>query len=177
MANSSPKYSLGDKIVHRSYGIGKIDAIERKPLNGIEAECFKVKTENGHYWFPTENLDNPRIHPVASQELIERMIEILRSAPIDLEIDHLQWKEQIDSVQRDGDILDISTLIRDLAVLKITGKLNRTQDQALKNLEKRLLREWAASIGVEVNSIRPRFQTYLKESKAYFQKGNQNEKK
>jgi RNA polymerase-interacting CarD/CdnL/TRCF family regulator len=91
-------YTLGDMIVHRSYGVGKIDSIESKPMNGIEVECFKVITQNGDYWFPTEGKENPRIHPVASQKLIQRAITILRSAPIDLETDHLHWKERIDSV-------------------------------------------------------------------------------
>jgi len=162
-------YTLGDMIVHRSYGVGKIDSIESKPMNGTEVECFKVKTQNGDYWFPTEGKENPRIHPVASQKLIQRVIKILRSAPIDLETDHLQWKDRIDSVLRDGDILAVSHLLRDLAVLKMTGKLNRTQDQALKNLKGRVLTEWAACLAVEKESIQPKLQAYLKESGAAYQ--------
>lgn len=169
MTKFSPMYSLGDMVVHRNYGVGQIDGIECKPLNGIEVECFKVKTENGIYWFPTDSLDNPRVHPVASQELIQRAIEILRSAPLGLENDPLQWKERIDDVQTDGDILAISRLVRDLAALKTKKKLNQTQDHALNNLEDRLLREWAASLEVDAKSVRPMLQAYLQESNAYSQ--------
>jgi RNA polymerase-interacting CarD/CdnL/TRCF family regulator len=169
MAKFTPMYSLGDMVVHRYYGVGQIDDIECKPLNGVEVECFKVKTENGIYWFPTDSVDNPRVHPVASQELIQEAIEILQSAPHGLENDPLQWKERIDDVQTDGDFLAISSLVRDLAALKTKKKLNRTQDQALNNLEDRLLREWAASLEVDAKSIRPRLQAYLQESNTYFQ--------
>jgi RNA polymerase-interacting CarD/CdnL/TRCF family regulator len=169
MGKFTPMYSLGDMVVHRYYGIGQIDGIESKPLNGVKVECFKVKTENGSYWFPTDSLENPRVHPVASQELVQRAIEILRSAPHGFEYDPLQWKERIDDVQTDGDFLAISRLVRDLAALKTKKKLNRTQDQALNNLEDRLLREWAASIEVDPKSIRPRLHAYLQESYAYFQ--------
>jgi CarD family transcriptional regulator len=175
MAKLSPTYSLGDKVVHRSYGIGKIDAVECKPLNGVQVECFKVKTENGDYWFPTDSLDNPRIRPVASKELVQKAIETLRSAPQGLENDQREWQEQINNVQTDGDFLAISGLVRDLSVLKAKKKLNRTQDQALKTLENRLLREWAASSEVEVNSIRPKFQAYIKESKDNIREGNDYE--
>lgn len=167
MARNLSIYSLGDIIVHRSYGVGKIDGIERKPIKGVEAECFKVKTEKGHYWFPTEGLENCRIHPIASQELVQMAIKIIRSAPQGLEDDHHQWKERIDLVQSDGEFLAISRLVRDLDALKNTKKLSQTQNQALKTLEDRLLIEWAASSEVEVRSIRPKFRAYLKESKAY----------
>lgn len=177
MTKLSSMYSLGDKVVHRSYGIGKIDAVECKLLNGIDVECFKVKTDNGHYWFPTDRMDNPRIHPVASKELVKKGIEILRSTPQELANDHLEWKERIDDVQADGDFLAISELVRDLSVLKAKKKLNRTQGQALKILEDRLLREWAASSEVEVNSIRPKFQGYLKESKDNSREGDYGETK
>ena len=162
-------YSLGDMVVHRNYGVGQIEGIELKPLNGVEVECFKVKTDNGIYWFPTNSLNNPRVHLVASQELIQRAIEILRSAPHYSENDPIKWKERIDDVQTDGDFLAISSLIRDLAALKTKKKLNQTQDHALNNLEDRLIREWSASSGVDAKSIRPILQTYLQESNTYIQ--------
>jgi RNA polymerase-interacting CarD/CdnL/TRCF family regulator len=176
MTKNSLTYSLGDKVVHRSYGVGEIDGIERKPIKGIEVECFKVKTENGHYWFPTEGLDNHRIHPIASQELIEMAINKIRSAPQGLENDHLQWKERIDNVQSDGDLLAISELVRDLAALKTTKNLSQVQSQALKTLEDRLLREWAASSGVDVSTIQPKFRAYLKESKTLIQQEDKTRK-
>jgi RNA polymerase-interacting CarD/CdnL/TRCF family regulator len=165
----SPKYSLGDRVVHRYYGVGQIDGIECKLLNGVKVECFKVQTKNGIFWFPTDSLNNPRIHPLASQDIIQRAIEILRSAPNGLENDHLEWKVRIDDVQTNGDILAISSLIRDLNALKTKKKINRTQVQALNNLEDRLLREWAASLKVDAKSIRPLLQAYLQESNTNIQ--------
>jgi RNA polymerase-interacting CarD/CdnL/TRCF family regulator len=169
MAKFTLKYSLGDRVIHHNYGVGQIDGIERKPLNGVEVECFKVKTKNGVYWFPTDSVDNPRIHPVASQELIQKAIEILQSAPHGLENDPLQWKERIDEVKTNGDFMAISSLVRDLAALKSKKKLTLNQTQALKILEDRLLREWAASLDVDAKSIRPRLRAYLRKSNAYFQ--------
>jgi len=164
MVKNSPMYSLGDRIVHRYYGVGHIDGIECKPLNGVKVECFKVKTENASYWFPTDSVDNQRFHPVASQELIQSVIEILQSAPHGLDNDPYQWKERIDDVQNNGDLLTISSLVRDLAAMKRKKKLNRIEDQALYNLENRLLREWAASLEVDAKSIRPRLRAYLQKS-------------
>jgi RNA polymerase-interacting CarD/CdnL/TRCF family regulator len=162
MATSTPLYALGDLVVHRSYGIGKIEGIERKPINGEKRDCFRVKTENSVFWFPTDAMENPRVHPLASLALIEEAILILQSEPKEFTDDPHHWKERIDEVQDYGGFLDITKLIRDLAGLKKNKVLNRTQDQALTILEKRLLREWAARLDVDIDSIRPKLEAYLK---------------
>jgi len=169
MAKYTPKYSMGDRVFHYNYGVGQINGVEHKPLNGIEVECFKVKTKNGVYWFPTDNLDNPRIHPVASQELIQDAIEILRSAPEELENNSFQWKQRIDEVKTNGDFLAISSLVRDLAALKTKKRISSIQSQALNILKDRLIREWAASLEVNAVSIRSRIRAYLRESNTNFQ--------
>lgn len=68
-------------------------------MNGKEAECFKVITEFGVYWFPKDSSNNLRIHPMASHEVIQDAIEILQSAPEHLEIVSFQWEERIDEVK------------------------------------------------------------------------------
>ena len=76
MAKQPPSYSIGDMVVHRYYGIGKIESIDNKPFDGVKVDCFKVSTDNCVYWFPKDSLDNPRVHPVASQDMIEEAAEM-----------------------------------------------------------------------------------------------------
>lgn len=170
MAKLTPKYALGDRIIHHYYGVGQINGVEPKHLNGVEVECFIVKTKNGVYWFPTDTVDNPRVNLVASKELVQRAIEILRSAPPGLENDPVEWNKRIDEVESGGDFLAVSSLIRDLAALKTKKKLDLKQAQALKNLEDRLIREWAASLEVDAKSVRPKLRAYLRESNTHIQK-------
>jgi RNA polymerase-interacting CarD/CdnL/TRCF family regulator len=165
MAKDKHQYSLGDRIVHRNYGVGEIDSVELKTINGVKSECFMVRTDVGTYWFPTEQINNPRIHEVASEDRIQQAIAILKSDPKNMDEDHLQWKKRIDEIQSNGDFLATSRIIRDLNGLKVRKKLNRTQDQALKNMKERLLREWAASANVEKNTIRPKLDAALDVSK------------
>jgi RNA polymerase-interacting CarD/CdnL/TRCF family regulator len=163
MVQISPMYSLGDKVVHRNYGVGQIEGIESKSLNGIDVECYKVITENSIFWFSTDKKENPRVHPVASQKKIKLAEIILKSPSQELEEDPIIWKERIDKVQADGDFLKMTTLLRDLASLKTMKKLSRTQDQALSKLEDRLLKEWSASTNTETNSIQKLIVEYLQE--------------
>lgn len=167
MAKSTSMYSLGDRIIHRSYGVGQIESIDHKPVNGVKVECFKVKTEHGYFWFPTESTENPRIHPVAPNELLQKALKILRSPPQELELDPLLWQERIDEVQNEGDLLAISLLVRDLAGLKTKSKLQRTQETAFSKLKVRLLREWAAIQNVDPQTIQSKLRACLRKSNAH----------
>lgn len=169
MVKLTPIYSIGDKVVHRYYGSGQIDGIENKPLNGVQVECYRVNTQNSIFWFPTDSKDNPRIHPIATQEIIHEAIEIIKSVPNDLDDDPILLNERIDDVWVRGDILAVSKLIRDLTALKTKNKLGRSQDQVLNNLQDYLLREWAASSQVDIKSIRPKLRAYLASSNTNIQ--------
>jgi RNA polymerase-interacting CarD/CdnL/TRCF family regulator len=164
--DSNITYSTGDWVVHLYYGVGQINRIEVKPILGEDTKCFKVKTKDSTFWFPTTDTDNPRIRPVASQDIIEKVIKKLRRKTNILDTDRKFWKERIVEVQADGDLISISTLVRDLSAQQVLRDLNETEKNALKHFTGRLLREWASIIQEEVEKIRPTFHAYIQESKA-----------
>jgi RNA polymerase-interacting CarD/CdnL/TRCF family regulator len=168
MENILPIYSLGDIVIHRNYGVGKIESIETKTLEGKSIECFKVETENGSFWFPVDTIDNPRINPAASLDLIQKARTILATPPEILETDPATWKDRIDNTRAEGDFLKISAIVRDLSLLKTVQKLNRTQEQALNNFEDRLVREWAGSLQLAVSLMRQEVKENLEKCKLNF---------
>ena len=92
--DSNSTYSLDDWVVHSYYGVGQIKRVEFKPINEEEQECFKVKTKDSTFWFPTTDTDNPRIRPVASVALMKKVISQLRSEPNIVELDKKLWKQK-----------------------------------------------------------------------------------
>ncbi len=157
-------FSVGEWVVHDHYGVGQIKKTEVMPLHGEQTECFRVQVRDGDFWFPTNSAENPRIRPVASQEIITKVIKILRRKPGHIEEDKVYWKNQIQAVSSDGDLLSISKLIRDLSAQQSRKRLNDSQVRALTNFKERLLLEWAAITGTEINKIRPEFNSYIQES-------------
>ena len=55
--DSSLPFTTGDWVVHLYYGVGQIKAIEEKPIDGEKQDCYKVKTKNSTFWFPTIDED------------------------------------------------------------------------------------------------------------------------
>lgn len=164
--DSNMPYTIDDWIVHTHYGVGQIKRIEVKPIHGEDKKCFKVKTKDSTYWFPTTDTDNPRIRPVASQDIIQKVVKNLRRKSSKLDADKKHWKKRIDDVQTNGDLLSISVLVRDLSAQQVLRKLNQTEENALEHFKERLLREWASIKQEEVEKLRSKLHAYIQESQA-----------
>ena len=161
MTETISSYSIGDWIVHHSYGIGQIKKIEEKPIQGELVACFRVKTKNGAYWFPRNSADNPRIRPVASKDLLQRAQIELQKTVRDFDPDRKMWKSRIDEVRASDDLIATSQLVRDLTILRTQRQLNQTEEKALSHFTDRLLREWSATMNINVEAIQPKLNEYL----------------
>ena len=159
-------FSIGEWVVHSQYGVGQIKKTEVMPLHGKRTECFKVQVRDGAFWFPTNEAENPRIRPVASQEIISKVIKNLRRKPGNIDHDKKYWTQRIKDVPLDSDLVTISKLIRDLSAQKALKRLNDTQIRALSKFKERLMFEWSAITGVVIEEIRTQFNKLVSESKA-----------
>lgn len=165
MALNSP-FSIDDWIVHTYYGVGQIRRIETRPLHGEKTKCFKVRTKNSIFWFPTTDDDNPRIRPVASKDIIKKVIKNLRRKSSKLDTDRKIWKQRINDVQSNGDLLSLSVIIRDLSAQQVLRKLNQTEEDALNFFKERLVREWSSITGEEVEALRSAVHDYIQFSQS-----------
>lgn len=159
-------YTIDDWVVHKQYGVGQIKRIEVKPIHGKDTKCFKVRTKDSTFWFPTTDNDNPRIRPVGSKDIIHKVAKSLRRKSNKLDKDKSYWKKRIDEVRSNGDILSTSILIRDLSAQQVIRNLNQTEEDALESFQERLLREWASITQEKVEKLRSNLLAYIQESQA-----------
>ena len=166
MTEIASLYSIGDWVVHYAYGIGRIEKIEEKPINGEAVPCFQVKAQNGaHWWFKRSNTENPRVRPVASPEVLQRAEEELQKPVQDLELDKKLWKSHIDEVMAGGNFIEITQIVRDLTILKTKRKLNQIENKALDLFKNRLLSEWSATMNTDMEAVQQKLRRYLQKYK------------
>jgi len=162
MTEIKAKYSIDDWVVHYSYGIGQIRKIEEKPINGELTPCFQVESQNGaQWWFPSNGVENPRIRPVASKNMLKRATKELQEPVQGLDPDKNIWKIRINEVTANGDFMAISQILRDLTVLRTQRKLNQMEVKAFNLFKDRFLSEWSATTNKEIDAIRPKLKSYL----------------
>jgi RNA polymerase-interacting CarD/CdnL/TRCF family regulator len=166
MMDSNLPYSVDDWVVHTQYGVGQIKRIEVKPIHGETTNCFKVRTNDCTYWFPTNDIDNPRIRSVASKDVIKKVIKNLRRKSSRLDTDRKIWKQRIEEAQTDGDLITLSIIIRDLSTQKKLRQLNQTEDDALEYFKDRLVREWASITEEDIETLRTSLQAHIEESQS-----------
>ena len=164
--DSNVALSIGDWVVHMHYGVGQIIKIEDKPILEIDTKCFKVETKDSTFWFPTTESSNPRIRPLATEEIIDTVIKNLRSKPSNLDTDKLQWKTIIEDVHAGNDLLSISVLIRDLSAQQLIRGLNQLERNALNQYKERLLVEWSSIMPQHIDELRKKLREYLLESQS-----------
>jgi RNA polymerase-interacting CarD/CdnL/TRCF family regulator len=162
---SNSQYSIGDWVVHKYYGVGQIQGIVARSIDGEQMEYFTAKTKDSTFWFPVEKDENPRIRLIGSERIIKKVIRLIRRKPTNLNSDREYWKERIAEAKEESDLISTSKVVRDLSAQKVVRKLNVTEERALDNFKDNLSSEWAAITDERVKKIQRELRSYIKESK------------
>jgi len=165
MSANEKTYAVGDWIVHLIYGVGQVKKLETKPIGGTDRLCYRVRTEDGVFWLPTDNADNERVRPVASPKRIQRALQALKKAPRKMAANFMSRRKRIKKVTFDGDLNTDLKLVRDLNARQFKKGLNATEQEAFNTIVKRFLQEWSLSKGIEIEEARLMLEDFLRESR------------
>jgi RNA polymerase-interacting CarD/CdnL/TRCF family regulator len=166
MAENSKPFSTGDWVSHLYHGVGQVEGIEEKTLGGESLEYYKVKTRNGVYWIPTDNVESDRIRPVASDKKLKKAISILKSPPEEMDSKHTTRKSRIAQVTKEGDLVGFCALLRDLQAKRVSDKLNTTEQRAHRRLKKKIASEWSATREIPLQEANKKLNNILRNIEA-----------
>jgi RNA polymerase-interacting CarD/CdnL/TRCF family regulator len=153
-AKSGGTYSKGDWIVHSSYGIGRIQGIERKHVNDATREYYRVKGHDSVYWVPIDVDERCRVRPLASQSKLKNALKVLRDSPSEIGSNHKQRQALIRKAKEEGSLTAICRIVRDLNAMHRRKPLSESERRELEIMKSRLMREWAICTGMNHEDIR-----------------------
>lgn len=159
-------FDVGDWIVHSFYGVGQIEGVEERPVQGEEVDCFKVHTPNAEYWVPVERVDNPRIRPIASKNRMQRALRVLKKIPERMNKNYRVRQARIQEVISGGSLIEMARLLRDLRGRQIDRKLNATEMTAFDDLSERMMRELSVAMKIRMAAARTRLEELLAKTPA-----------
>jgi RNA polymerase-interacting CarD/CdnL/TRCF family regulator len=151
----------GDWLVHLMYGPGEIQEIETKSIAGEERKYYRVKAEDSIFWVPVDISTNERVRPLATPERITRALRVLNEAPDQMLPDHKQRRKRIHEDVLDGKLRSDVQLIRDLSARQRQKGINKSEQDSLERVKNRFLKEWALSMGIEINEANHRLNQLL----------------
>jgi CarD family transcriptional regulator len=139
-------FRIGAKIVYPGHGVGVIEGIQEKNIQGMAHKFFILRIlENGMIiMIPTDNVASIGLRPVISKEMVNQVYRILRRRkPIgDLTHWNRRYREYNEKI-RTGSIVEIARILRDLLVLKAEKELSFGERAMLDTARNLLVKELA----------------------------------
>jgi CarD family transcriptional regulator len=136
-------YGIGDHIIYPMHGVGRIEGIEEKIVQGHAHKYFviKIATNNMQVLIPFENIDSSQIRPVADNLSMENVLDIYHHGESDRS---LSWKQRFNinsGKLKSGKLQESAEVVRDLSRMQTEKNLNSSEKKMLDNAKKVLVSE------------------------------------
>lgn len=138
-------FQVGDLAVYPAHGVGRIEAIESRDVNGGKHEFYILKIiENGMViMIPTTNVHSVGLRDVIGKNEIPKVYEVIKKKK-DSNSDSQTWnrryREYMEKIKT-GSLYDVAAVFRDLFMLKLTKDLSFGERKLLDTAQGLLLKE------------------------------------
>jgi CarD family transcriptional regulator len=139
-------FRIGTKVVYPGHGVGVIEGIHEKSIQGLERKFFllRILENNMTIMIPTGNVASVGLRPLISKEIVSKVYRILRTRkPIgDLTNWNRRYREYSEKIKT-GSIIEVAKILRDLLVLKSERELSFGERTMLDTARNLLVKELA----------------------------------
>jgi len=147
-------FTKGDWIVHLYHGVGQVNGVVLRQVDGEKLKFYRVTTDNSTLFIPVQEFDEDRLRPAADEKALKRAMKVLKDPPEEMAEDHNDRRRRIRQVKGEGSLKEILRLVRDLSWRRYDKKLNNTEERALRRFKDRLLREMAVAMDTTTEEAR-----------------------
>lgn len=121
-------FDVGDLAVYPAHGVGLIEAIETRVVNGEKHDFYimKVLENNMLIMIPTRNVDSVGLRDIIDAEEIPKVYAVMKSkkaSGADNQTWNRRYREYMDKIKT-GSLYDVAEVFRDLSILKHTKDLS-----------------------------------------------------
>jgi RNA polymerase-interacting CarD/CdnL/TRCF family regulator len=143
------EFQIGDRVVHCTYGLGQVLAIEEQVINNNVVLCYEVQIADLSIWIPAnENLKSRLRFPISPAEL-KKLFLILSGPAENLPDDRRNRNLQLRETLRDGKTESLCKALRDLYAYRRTHSTwNEYDSEMIKRVENLLIREWSFALSI-----------------------------
>ncbi|MDY0374201.1 MAG: CarD family transcriptional regulator [Desulfobacterium sp.] len=138
------EFLKGDMAVYPAHGVGCIESIESKEINGENMNFYMMKiVDNGMViMIPTANVESVGLREVIKQKDVPEVYRIMKSKGPDTDKQtwNRRYREYMDKIKT-GSIYDIAEVFRDLFQLKLEKDLSFGERKLLDTAQNLLVQE------------------------------------
>jgi CarD family transcriptional regulator len=151
------EFQIGDLAVYPAHGVGKIQAIESRVVNGEKHDFYIMKVlENGMViMIPVRNVESVGLREIISKKDVPRVYDVMKSRKNGLP-DNQTWnrryREYMDKIKT-GSLYDVAEVFRDLFLLKLTKDLSFGERKLYDTAQVLLVRELSTAKNTDEDTI------------------------
>ncbi len=151
------EFQAGDVAVYPAHGVGRIEAIESRVVNGEKHDFYIMKVlENSMViMIPTRNVDSVGLRDVIDRNEIPKVYEIMKKKQ-DGSNENQTWnrryREYMDKIKT-GSPYEVAEVFRDLYLLKLTKDLSFGERKLFDTAQGLLVRELSTAKNTDPQTI------------------------
>ncbi|MCP3926730.1 MAG: CarD family transcriptional regulator [Desulfobacterales bacterium] len=163
------EFSIGDLAVYPAHGVGKIESIESRDINGLDMKFYILRIlENGMtIMIPTANVESVGLRGVILEKDIPRVYEVMQQKKNDA-IDNQTWnrryREYMDKIKT-GSLFDVAEVFRDLFLLRLTKDLSFGERKLLDTAQSLLLKELCTARDTDESTMMTEIEALFEDKK------------
>lgn len=137
------QFTIGDKVIYPTQGIGIVEAIEDQTLYGEDFRVFylRILANDSLIMVPASNADEIGIRKLVTEDQIELVHEFIRNGDIDVS---KNWKgryKEHEIRMKKGSILDIASVLKSLFYLNRSKPLSFREKKMMEKAKEMLVAE------------------------------------
>ena len=167
---SLKRFKVGDLAVYPAHGVGRIESIETKVVNGEEHDFYIMKViENAMViMIPTWNVESVGLRDVIQKKEIPKIFDVMRSRqeqPIDNQTWNRRYREYMEKIKT-GSLFEVAEVYRDLSLLKTTKDLSFGERKLYDTAQNLLVKELSTAKNKNEKSIINEIEALFKSDEA-----------
>ena len=170
-SEATPKlFKVGDLAVYPAHGVGRIEAIETKVVNGEEHDFYIMKIiENAMViMIPTWNVESVGLRDVIQKKDIPKIYDVMRSRqeqPMDNQTWNRRYREYMEKIKT-GSLYEVAEVFRDLSLLKLTKDLSFGERKLYDTAQNLLVKELSTAKNKKEKAIIKEIEALFKSEEA-----------
>jgi len=151
------EFQIGDLAVYPAHGVGEIQAIESRVINGEAQDFYIMKVlENGMViMIPISNVESVGLREIIDKKEVPKVYDVMkfrRDGLPDNQTWNRRYREYMDKIKT-GSLYDVAEVFRDLFLLKLTKDLSFGERKLYDTAQVLLVRELSTAKKMDEDTI------------------------
>ena len=153
----SRKFQVGDLAVYPAHGVGMIESIESRVINGEKHDFYimKVLENNMLIMIPIRNVDSVGLRDIIDEKEIPKVFDVMRSKKESVN-DNQTWnrryREYMEKIKT-GSLFDVAEVFRDLSILKLSKDLSFGERKLYDTAQALLVKELSTAKNTDEKTV------------------------